>query len=507
MILTQAFNQAVSRQPGHTALIELGKPVTYGDLRDRIGRLSNLYQGELPQGERVALLAQNGAFFAQTFFALSNSGNPVLPLNPRDTDEAIALDLRQLQIKAILVTDAYLSRMRDLLRRERLTIELVEIQRKRAGEYDTSFQALPDRPIKDTDTILLLPLEEAGPDRRYCAFSHKQVQAACLSVKRFYQLSANDRLLTTLHWSHPFALTHGFLLPLLVGAICAVDPESASVEEFVEYIATQRVNRFVGHPKFYFQLLTFCAARKYTLPGVKSITVGIGSISLSLRKTYKLLNIPVMRCYGRTEGIWSLAMDEIGKGLDIEGARSRPVQGVRLAVLNEDGEEIPGPDRRTGRLSVMAEFLSTKYLHPDQAKAELWNGLRFRGTWLKTDEVARLEGDDEDITVAVLGKISDMLLHEGVYLSPLKIDAAAKSFAGVEDAAGFVRINKDKSPAFACALVMNQGKVNEKEFLHSMREKLPAEFLPATVYVVSALPRDAFESVNRLSLQRQFSAG
>jgi len=177
-----------------------------------------------------------------------------------------------------------------------------------------------------------------------------------------------------------------------------------------------------------------------------------------------------------------------------------------LAVLDPDGEEIPGPGRREGALTVMADFLTTKYYHPDQSKAELWSGLRFRGTWLRTDEVARLDGEGDELTVAVLGKTTEMLFHEGVYLSPRKIDEAAMKFPGVVEAAGFVRINKDKEPQFACAVVMAQGKVNERDLLERLGEELPSEFCPATVHVIDSLPKDVFESVNRLSLQRQFSA-
>jgi acyl-CoA synthetase (AMP-forming)/AMP-acid ligase II len=342
---------------------------------------------------------------------------------------------------------------------------------------------------------------EKGTQQKYSAFSHKQVQASVTSLRRFYKMNPADRMLTTMNWSHPFALTHGLLLPVFNGATCIVDPESPSVEEFVDYIAAQRVNRYAGAPKFYFQLLSYCAAKKYPLPGVKSITLGMGTLSLALRKTYQLLKIPVIRCYGRPEAVWSLAMDDIESAHDIENAKSRPVQGVRMAVLTEDGEEIPGPGLRMGRLSVMAEALATTYFAPEKAPNE-----NFRGTWLHTDEIARLEGDDDELTVAVLGKVGDMLPAEGEYLSPRRIDAAAQKVPGVEDAAGFVRIDRERQPHFACAVVMKAGKINEKDLLEQICQELPDEFHPKTVHVVDVIPRDPFDSVNRGVLQRQFSA-
>lgn len=506
MILTQAVNEAASRGPSQAAILDLGRTLTYAQLRENVGRLSNLYQTELAYGARVALIARNGAAFAQTVLALSNIGSPVLPIDPRDTDESILLDLRQLEIKAVLVTQDQYPRIRDLLRKERVAAEVVEIEKRRAGEYDTSYRPPVERPLKDTDNILILRSDESLSDRLYCFYDHKQVLASCQAVKRYYKLGGNDRLMTTMSWAHPFALSHGMLLPLLNGSTCAIDPESPSVEEFVDYLATNRINRFVGPPNFFFQLLSYCAARKFTLPGVKSITVGMGSLSLALRKTYQLLKIPVLRCYGRADAVWSLAMDDISEALDIENARSHPGVGVRMVVLNEDGEEIPGPGRREGRLSVMAESVTTELVHPNLSLAERKTDERIRGTWLRTDEVARLEGDEKNLSVAVLGKIHDMLLSEGVYLSPRAIDVAAKKIDIVDDAAGFVRYNKDREPAFAVALVMKAGKTSEKEIMHRLQEDLPDEMHPQTIHFVSSIPRDAFESVNRLALQRQFSA-
>lgn len=508
MILTQAFNQSAMREPGHPALVEQNTTVSYSDLRGRIGRLSNLYQAEIAHGARVAILASNGSAFVQTLFALSNSGNPVILLDPADSEESHMQDIRHLQCQAVLVTNDYSSRVAEMLKRAASNLKVIEIEKRRAGEYDTSFQALPDRPLKDTDPVLVVRQEDTGHDRKYCIFNHKQVIASANSVKRFYQLRPTDRMLTTMHWGHPFALTHGMLLPLLTGATCVIDPQSSGVEEFVEFLANNRVTRFAGPPKFYYQLLQYCLAKKFPLPGVKSITVGMGSLSLALRKTYKLMNIAVLRCYGRREAVWSLAMDHVDEAKDMENAKSHAVAGVKLRVLNEEGEEIPGPGPREGRLMAMAEMVASGYFHPDPKIAGKGNADRFRGTWLKTGDVARLDGEEDEPTAAVLGRLDNMLNKDGTYLSPRRIDAAAEKLAnmGVQEGAGFVRMNRSHEAEFACAIVSAGGKISEKDVLAALHEELPDEYHPTGIYVTDALPRDAFDSVNRMALQRQFSA-
>jgi acyl-CoA synthetase (AMP-forming)/AMP-acid ligase II len=129
----------------------------------------------------------------------------------------------------------------------------------------------------------------------------------------------------------------------------------------------------------------------------------------------------------------------------------------------------------------------------------------FRGTWLHTDEIARLEGDGDELTVAVLGKIADMLPSEGEYLSPRRIDTAALKVPEIEEAAGFVRIDRERKPQFACAVVLKGARVNEKELLEKICEELPNEYHPKTVHVMDSIPRDSFDSVNRQTLQRLYS--
>ncbi|MGE3260690.1 MAG: class I adenylate-forming enzyme family protein [Bacteriovoracia bacterium] len=506
MILSQALNQAALKNMNHPALIDLGKSLSYGELKQRISQLSYLYQTEIPAGERVAILATNGSQVAQTFFALTNIGNPILFLDPAESNESFVTDLLKLEIKYLLITGDQLARARDLQRSTGIPLSIIELEKKRGGEYDTSFTPAPERPLKDTDPVLILRKEEFGSDRKYIFFNHKKIYHSVNSVKRFYRLLPSDRLMTNINWSHPFSLTHGLLLPLFLGATCMVDPLSPSVEEFIEYIAKERVTRFAGPPKFYFQLLTFCASQKYTLPGVKSITVGMGSISLALRKTYRLLNIPVLRCFGRHEAVWSIAMDSFDEALDIEGAKSRPVAGLRCKVLDANGDEIPGPGRREGVLAVMSEAVMDGFFHPNKETAALATRHALRGTWFYTQEIARLEGENDAVTIAVLGKAADMLpATTGFgFVSPRTMDDLARSIEGVQDAAGFVRQNEEGERFFACAVVPERKNLGTNAVLAELQKKLPQDYPLRSVHFTDSIPLEAFGSVNRQALTRQF---
>ncbi|MCO5143160.1 MAG: acyl--CoA ligase [Oligoflexia bacterium] len=505
MILSTALTQAALKNGNHPAILELGKSISYAELRKRVGQLSYLYQSEIPAGERIGLLGSNSTAFAQTFFALTNISNPIFIIDPALTDDEVAKDLKNLEIKTILISSDQNYRIRELTRAQGLSLNTIEFEKKRGGEYDPAYMPPPERPLKEIDTVIILRNAEYGEETKYISFNHKQVYLAVSAIKKFYRLTPNDKILTKMNWGHPFALIHGMLLPLFTGSVCAIDPDSPSVEEFVEYIAQKSITRFIGPPKFFFQLLTWCASQKYMLPGVKSITVGMGSLSLSLRKTFKLLNIPVLRCYGRNEFVWPIAMDEVETALDIENAKSKPAQGVKCKVLNESGDEIEGDAKREGPLAVTAEYAMNSFYHPDKDLAAEATRHRVRGTWIYTGEIARLEGEGEDLTIAVLGKAIDMIKTSSGYLSPRPIDDAAKSVTGIADAAGFVKFNNKGEPSFSCAVVYEAKPLNDSDVFRKISELLPSNIVPKSIHQVDFIPRDTFDSVNRTALQRQFS--
>jgi long-chain acyl-CoA synthetase len=302
-------------------------------------------------------------------------------------------------------------------------------------------------------------------------------------------------------WSHPFALVHGMLLPLFAGAACAIHPQSPTHEEFLEYLARHRINRFVDCPKFFYWLLTICMAAKYKLPGVKSVTIGAGTLSKPIRKAFGLLQIPVLQTYGRVEAVWTLAM------ADSESTDPTlwALPGFRYKVLNAEGDEAPGPGLREGPLAVMADAIMTAYFHPDKSLAEKATKFAIRGTWFYTGDAVRLEGEDDALKVKFLGALADVLFSGSRYLVPERIDEAAQGLNDILEAAGFVRLDEKNVPSFALAAVRQGKNISEAQVLQFVKAKLAGKEFPASIHFVDSLPKDKFGNVNRTALQRQFS--
>ncbi len=504
MILSQALNTAAMKNANAPVILDLGKTISYVEWKKRVGQLSYLYQAEIGHENRVAFLSQNTPAVLLTFLALSNTGNISFFLDPKDSDEDMVKYLKELEINHMAVGASMLARVNNLIRAHSLAINVIEIEKKKGGEYDPSYSPPPDRPLKETNIVLAVRQEEFGEPTKYIYFNHKQIYLASTAIRRSYHLLANDRIFTSLNWSHPFALIHSALMPMFYGCSIAIDPEFATIEEFVEYLATNHITRFVGTPKYFFQLLAICKSTKYMLPGVKSITVGLGTLSTNLRKTFALLKIPAIHAFGTPESVWTYAMEDTER---LNPGRITPyaLPGVKYKVLNDAGDEIPGPAFREGPFAFMADFVMTQFFHPDKKIAEKATRNALRGTWFYSGLVARLEGEEEESQVMPLGRQNCALRVDKRYVFPDRIDECVSAMTGVIEAAGFVYVNSKDEEFFACAVVQEGKALAEEAILAHCSSHLQGTEPPRKVFFVDSLPKDRFESIDRVALKRQYS--
>lgn len=501
MILSQQLSTVAARNLTRPAMNYLGKETSYADLKTKIARLSYLYQHDLGHGARVAFLTRNSPSVITTFFALTNIRSVIIPVDPERAPDEIVDWLKESKATHVAVTNDLLSRARDIFQSARLSLPLIEIEKKHGGEYDPSYTPPPDNTPVDTDPILLLRTASSTGKPKFVELNHKNLQHAVTCIRAPYHLTPADRVLTPMNWYHPYALIHGLLLPILNGATCVVE-HGAENKEFLDFMLDARVTRLVSTPPLLLKLLITCKNEKRALPGLKSVTVGLGTLSPELRKAFGLLNVGVAHCYGLTESAWTLALEDyedsaesnrfyVGKGL----------VGIKYKVLDPSGDEVPGRDQREGALAVMGPTIMKGYFEREKETK-----LALRGTWLYTGDYVRLDGDGETLRITFLGRKDDVLLEENRAVTADAIDLAVKGLAGVQDGAGFVLKNSKDQQVFACAVVKTQGSpLNEKQVIEHCASRLPSEQAPRIVVFTDVIPRDAGGGVNRSRLRNQFT--
>ena len=193
----------------------------------------------------------------------------------------------------------------------------------------------------------------------------------------------------------------------------------------------------------------------------------------------------------------------------IEGINSEPgvhgkaLPGMKYKVMDDNGDEIEGSDRRVGHLAVCSPTLMQAYYGKDLEK-ETKNSIR--GTWLYTGDIAALEGEGDELKLTFLGRKEDLIQVDGDYTPMDELDLLLRKIPGLTDGAGFVTKNSKNQLVVACAVVKNPGtSVHEKTILDVCAQRLPEGLRPRGVVFTDVIPRDAGGNVNYSRLRGQFS--
>ena len=116
MRVTNALVRAARVAAGRVAAIEGDRSFTWSQLRARVARLASLLasSGTGPGG-RVAILAQNGISYFETWFAVPWAGGVIVPLNTRLAPAELDFQIRDAGVLLLLHDAAFADQARQLL--------------------------------------------------------------------------------------------------------------------------------------------------------------------------------------------------------------------------------------------------------------------------------------------------------------------------------------------------------------------------------------------------------
>ena len=508
MLLYSQLQQVLIRNPPGPAISHLGQELSFPELRRRVGQLSFLYQKELGEDARVALLASPSPAFLAGFLAFTNIRAVAIPLDPGASLAELARWIKESDATHLAVTADRLSAARELLRGERLSLPVIEIERKQGGEFDQTFAPRPENTPRDHEPALVFRTAGVTEEPRLVTYTVRGLHHAAQALKTIYQAAPGERLCTTLPWSHPFAFLHGALFPVLTGLTCVTDPGKEGAE-LLQRLRDDKVTRL---------LLTAPGARQFLKdaaaggrpPALRSLVVGPGATPgelTELRREAAAISLPILRAYGQSESAWAVAVED--------GTGSRVPPGIKMKVLDPQGDELVGKKgiRRVGQLAISGPSLMSGYhISGSREDAERATKQVIRGTWLYTGDVAELTGESDTLRVRWAGRRADLLeLRNSAaaadpYVAPDACDAILRAIPGVRDAAGFVLLDHRNRPQLAAVVVLEEGvPPRAEELLGACKSRLPAFQCPVGIVFAEFIPRGRLGgAVNRGRLSRQF---
>ena len=170
-----------------------------------------------------------------------------------------------------------------------------------------------------------------------------------------------------------------------------------------------------------------------------------------------------------------------------------PVPNVEMSVQNDAGE-ILAPDK-TGEICVRGGNVMLGYWNQPEETARV-----MRGDWLLTGDVGHR---DSEGYFYITDRKKDMLLVNGINVYPREIEEVIYQFPGIREAAVIGRPDARRGEQPVAFVSTVEGtKIEEREILQFVREKLADYKVPRRVIFLDNLPRNATGKILKTALRQ-----
>jgi long-chain acyl-CoA synthetase len=453
---------AARRAPDHLAVIDGAARLTYRDLVARAaGAARWLARHGVSAGDRVALALPNGAPFVTALYGALRAGVTVAPLNPQLTGD------------------------------ERAKI-LADFSPRLVVESPIDATAEPEDPGSADAPALVLYTSGSTGRPKGAVLSHRALIAANRAwAGPMLALGDGDRVLAVLPLSHSYGINGALLAPLLTGATVVI-VERFAPDAVAATVREHRVTVFPGVATMFRRILDASGWAPDDFASLRFAVSGAAPCPWPLAEEWRArTGKRILRGYGMTEmfrPISYLANDS----RDFPDSIGRPVPGVELRVVDDDGNEVASGE--VGELLIRSDAAMDGYLaQPEETAAAIVDG------WFRTGDLVRVSAEG---FVSVVGRKKDLILRGGYSVYPPEVEAALVAHPSVAEAAVVGVPHPSLGEEVAAFVTLRTGAAAAPDDLIAWcKERVAGYKCPRVVTIVAELPKSATGKVvkSRLS--------
>jgi long-chain acyl-CoA synthetase len=251
-------------------------------------------------------------------------------------------------------------------------------------------------------------------------------------------------------------------------------------EACLRLIGTHQVTHTQMVPTMFHRLLKVPDRERYDVASVESVFHTGAPCPPDIKQQMMDWWGPVVyETYGGTESVATIATPR--RWLQKPGTVGRPIIGVTVHILDDDGNE--QPVGTPGDIYVETAGVTPPEYFNDPEKTA---GMR-RGTWVTLGDIGYL---DEDGFLFLCDRKIDMVISGGVNIYPAEVEAALLNHAAVADAAVIGLPDEEWGEQVVAVVERAEGSnVDAEELIEHCRSLIAALKCPRKVVFVSDLPR------------------
>lgn len=479
-LIHELVSLAASVAPGSAALLTTdGARVTFREFDEQIDSVAAWVDQRTRRGDRVAVIADNGASYARLYYGVPRCGRILVLINQRLSPGEQLAQLASAEPTVLLGDQRYLAALPDA-RQQIPSLEYVvtfDDPQWHVAERDSGrFVGLVD---PDEPAWLLFTSGSTGTPKGVL-HTHRSITTAVRGTVAGRSVRTGGVYLL------PFPMCHvaGYNMLVHHSARSAVLPVATfRPDAFAAAVSMHRVTSCSLAPTMLHALLAHLEETETELPSLRDIAYGSAAIPADLlRRALTRLGVDFHQGYGMTEtggNVSFLGPTEHRAGASgdrsILGSAGRPHDEVEIRIVADT--EAPG-GQEVGEILIRGAQVATAY----------WPGHRPTTVdgWLHTGDVGRI---DDAGRLVVVDRLKDVIITGGENVSSREVEDVLSTHPAVNQVAVVGVPDEYWGEAICAVVVATPGSVPSADALENhVRSHLAGFKRPRHVLFVDALP-------------------
>ena len=278
--------------------------------------------------------------------------------------------------------------------------------------------------------------------------------------------------------------------------------DGASLWQLIE---AEQPDLLLGVPTVWLMLLNHMDEIGKTLDSVNNVVVGGSAAPLSMIKKFdEAHDAFLIHAWGMTEmsplgtsNVKTAAMKNmpIEERYQLQQKQGRPVFGVEMKIVDDNGQNQPHDGSTFGRLLVRGPWVIKQYYKTDDMSS-------FENGWLDTGDVATI---DENNYLGIVDRSKDVIKSGGEWISSIDLENVAVGHPDIVEACviGVAHKKWDERPLLL-AIMKPESTTTGDDIKGFLSDKIAKWWMPDEVIFVDSLPHTATGKLLKMNLRKEY---
>jgi acyl-CoA synthetase (AMP-forming)/AMP-acid ligase II len=495
---------------------------SWGTVAARARQLANALEAMgIKRGDRVATIAWNTHRHLEVYFAVSSFGAVLHTINPRLPLDQLRYVVDHAEDVALFFDNTFVRLAQFLAAQPSPLSHYVALTDAGHLPQDTGINGLIDYETligAQPDTFAWPALDESTASSicytsgtagfpKGVVYSHRSTvlhsYAACMTdALGICSTDVTLPVVPMFHvnaWGVPYAAA-------MTGSKLVLPGPGLDPANLTELIESEHVTNLLGVPTVWMALLAHARAQGKTFSSVSKVVIGGSACPPSMIQAWETEHgARVLHAWGMTEmsplGTVNTLLPkhrtlDAATKLAIKSKQGRPVFGVDLRLVDDDGKVIAHDGKTSGHLQVRGFWVADSYFKREKDETH-------HDGWFYTGDIAAVDADGY---VQITDRSKDVIKSGGEWVSSIDLENAAMMHPCVQHAAAIGIPHPKWQERPLLIVVKAPGKEVQKEELREfLATKLVKWWMPDAIEFTEALPLGATGKVLKRELRQQFA--